>query len=177
MILALSMGDESNPEQGELTDLGTGRGLIAQLQGLIATLHALIGDLRASLEAKEAENAELRRALVGPKSERQRREPSSRAPARALTEAEKAKRHEKTQAKRAANRAKRKKDLESVQVEHAAPEQCPACAGPGPFTPLSPELSQEIEYVEERLQRLVHVLGRSRNTKHAPEGITAARAL
>jgi hypothetical protein len=132
---------------------------------LLVTLHARVGDLRTALAelrtalaAKEAENAELRRALLGPRSERQPRRQASGPKQPPLSEAEKAKRQVAAQEKRAANRTKRKEKLESVRVPHSAPEVCPKCSGTGPFTPLGPELAQEIAYVEERLLRIIHAL-------------------
>ena len=80
----------------EPTDLKSARGLIAQLQTLIATLTALITEHRESLATKDAENAELRRAILGPKSERtpKHRTSGGKKKKKNETEEEKAKRLE-----------------------------------------------------------------------------------
>ncbi len=156
------MGDEpsSSEKQTVPTDMESAHGVIARLEALIATLHALIKELRESLTAKDEEVKELRRALYGPKSERQPRSKSAKRKKRPLTDEEKAKRREATRRKRAAIRNKRAEELAEQQVAHEAPSVCPKCSGEGPFTPLSPEISHEIEYMEEHLRRLVHVLGK-----------------
>ena len=41
-------------------------------------------------------------------------------------------------------------------MEHQAPGRCPTCQAEGPFTELPPDISDEIEYLTERLIRLRH---------------------
>ena len=133
--------------------------LVTELRALIATLQALVGDLREQLARKEEENAELKRALLGPKSERQRRKGASRAKP-ALSDEEKARRRVAAEKKRAAERDKRKRELELEPREHQAPSSCPNCEGEGPFIELPPDICHEIEFVTEHLVRLQHRLGK-----------------
>jgi len=151
------MGDEKPTTPDKADNEASLRALVAQLQALIGTLNGVVSDLREQLARKEEENAELKQALLGPKSERQRRKPSSRTNT-PLSDEEKAKRHAAAQAKRAAERDKRKKELEVQSVEHPAPKACPSCQGEGPFVALPPDVSDEIERVTERLVRLQHRL-------------------
>ena len=144
----------------EPTDLKSARGLIAQLQTLIATLTALITELRESLATKDAEIAELRRAILGPKSERtpKHRTSGGKRKKKDETEEEKAKRLEAARLKRKKNREEREAKMAEERVEHPAPTTCPKCGGTGPFTVLSPDITGEIEFLNQRLLRLVHVL-------------------
>jgi transposase len=125
---------------------------------LIATLHALIEELRSSLAAKDAEIAELRRALLGPRSERQKPASGRTSQRPQLSDDEKQARREAAKTKREDNRGRREEAIDAYTVDHPAAGACPRCGQAGPFTELSPELSSEIEYVEERLVRLLHVL-------------------
>ena len=145
--------DPTSVEESEVTDLKSARGLIAQLQALLATLTALITELRA-------ENAELRRAILGPKSERTPKHRTSGGKKRKKdeTEEEKAKRLEAARLKRKENREEREAKMPEERVEHPAPTTCPRCEGTGPFTSLPADVSSEIEHLTERLKRLVHVM-------------------
>jgi len=147
-------------EPESIDDVGAFRDMLRQLQALVVTLNALVIELRASLTTKDAEIAELKKALLGPKSER------LPAIARELaqegeqdTEAKKAKdkaRRSSARRKGTKNRARRAAMLEEKPVVHEAPDVCPACSGTGPFVTLSPDLSVEIEYLGERLLKLLH---------------------
>jgi transposase len=139
----------------EVEDLPSARGLIATLQALITTLHGLIQELRQALAAKETENADLRRALLGPKSERavrRRREP---APSE-ISEEERARRRRAAEDKRKSNREARKAQLANEEVDHSAPATCPKCHASGPFTSLTAQTSHEIDYLSERLSLILH---------------------
>lgn len=156
--------EEPTPtSDSEAADVASLQALVAQLQALIATLNGVLGELqeangslREQLARKDEEVAELKRALLGPKSERRKRQPSRKKPR--LSEEERARRRAKAEASRAAKRDKRKQELEVQPVEHAAPEACPECQGEGPFVALPPDVSEEIEHVTERLVRLQHRL-------------------
>ena len=145
--------DPTSVEESEVTDLKSARGLIAQLQALLATLTALITELRA-------ENAELRRAILGPKSERTPKHRTSGGKKRKKdeTEEEKAKRLEAARLKRKENREEREAKMPEERVEHPAPTTCPRCEGTGPFTSLPADVSSEIEHLTERLRALVRVM-------------------
>ena len=147
-------------DPSDVTDLKSARGLLAQLQVLISTLTALITQLRESMAAKDAELAELKRMLFGPKSERASRYRVSdgKRKGKSLTPEEKEKRSAAAQRKRKKNREERAAKLEEEQVEHSAPTTCPSCQSSGPFTELSPDVSSEIEYITERLVHLKHSL-------------------
>jgi transposase len=162
------MSDEKPTSPSEPADATGLRALVSQLQGLIVTLNGLVGDLREQLSRKDEqlarkdeELAELKRALLGPKSERRKRKPSSRKKP-PLSDEEKARRRAAAEAKRAAERDKRKQELEVEPVVHEAPGLCPACEGAGPFVTLPPDVSEEIEYLTERLVRLQHRLGKKK---------------
>ena len=62
------------------------------------------------------------------------------------------------QQKRKKNREERAAKLAEERVEHPAPTTCPNCQSAGPFTALSPDISNEIEYITEHLIHLTHVL-------------------
>jgi transposase len=140
-----------------IDDVSSFREMMRQLQALVMTLNALIVELRAQLTAKENENAELRRALLGPKSERKPKKTKTSASKgkKPPTEEEKARRRRGRQ-KSKQNRDERNGKLDEQPVEHPAPETCPKCNGTGPFVPLSPDISVEIEYLGERLLKLLH---------------------
>ena len=150
----------SDIEESEVSDLKSARGLIAQLHALIATLNNLLTELRDSLAAKEAENAELRRLVFGQKSERaaKYRTSSGQNKTSSETPEQKEKRRRAAQRKRKKNRDDRAAKLPEERVEHSAPTICPSCQSSGPFTALSPDVSSELEYLSERLTRLVHVM-------------------
>ncbi len=131
--------------------------LVHELRGLITTLQALVGDLRQQLSRKDEEIAELKQALLGPKSERRRPAGTSRKKP-PLSDEEKAQRHKATEDKRAAERDKRKRDLDVQTTEHPAAATCPTCDKPGPFVELPPDVTEEIDYLTERLVRLQHRL-------------------
>ncbi|GAB4293080.1 MAG: IS66-like element ISSfl3 family transposase [Coriobacteriia bacterium] len=151
------MSDEKPTTPSETADEGGLRALVAELRALIATLNALVRELREQLARKDEEIAELKRALLGPKSERRKRKPSSRTKP-PLSDEEKARRRAAAEVKRAAERDKRKQELEVQPIEHAAPDVCPTCQGEGPFVALPPDVSEEIEHLTERLVRLQHRL-------------------
>jgi len=158
-----------------IDDIASFRVLIRQLQALVITLNTLVMELRdnltqkdAQLKAKDeelelhaAEIAELRKALLGPKSERMPsvdRELTKGSPLESDAEkkaADKARR-QKARRKSKRNRELRNANLDEKPVEHSAPEVCPSCKGMGPFTSLSPDISVEIEYIGERLLKLLH---------------------
>lgn len=115
---------------------------------------AELAQRRAELDASRAENEELKRALLGQRSERQKR--SERAPRPPLDPKEAAQRQADGQKKRAANRQK-KKELPTEQVEHPAPAICPGCDREGPYRDLPPDVSYEYERVPEHLVRRRHV--------------------
>lgn len=157
------MSDASPPKSPpEPTDPAGLSALVVELRALIATLQAVISDLRSSLARKDEEIAELKRALLGPKSERQRRAPSPRRPP--LSDEEKATRRAAAKARRDAKREERKQQLETRPVDHAAPDICPSCDGEGPFVELPPDVSDEIEHLTERLVRLQHRLEKKKCT-------------
>lgn len=114
------------------------RSLLVMFKTLILELMALLEDLRATLAAREAENAELKKALFGPKSERQKRTSARVKPDVSPEEADA--RHAAAQEKRSANR-EAKKELPTEDVPHPAPTTCPSCQGTGPFAALPPEVS------------------------------------
>lgn len=151
------MSDEEPTTRPEAADAAGLRALVEEFRALIATLNGVVSDLREQLARKDEELAELKQALLGPKSERRRRPPSSTTKP-PLSEEEKAKRQMAAEARRAAERDKRKQELEVQRVEHAAPQACPVCQGVGPFVGLPPDVSEEIERVTERLVRLQHRL-------------------
>ena len=138
--------------------------MVKKLSGLIATLQALVAELRQSNARKDEEIAELKRAILGPKSERQRRGSSARRDKKPLTEEEQAKRRKAAEKKRAAERAKRREELETRTVAHPAPNICPSCEAADGFVDLPPDVSEEIERVTERLVRLQHRLGKKKCT-------------
>ncbi len=159
-------------EPDSIDDVASFRALIHQLQALVVTLNTLIMDLRASLTEKDAEIAELKKALLGPKSERMPRverqlakddEPETEAEKKAADK----ERRRKARKKSTENRRLRAAKLDEKPVEHAAPDACPVCDGTGPdacpvcdgtgpFVTLAPDISVEIEYLGERLLRLLH---------------------
>ncbi len=142
-----------------IDDVSSFREMMRQLQSLVMTLNALVVELRASLAEKDAENAELRRALLGPKSERKPKKPktSTTKTKKPSTEAEKKRRRE-ARLKGKKNRDERNEKLDEQPVEHPAPDTCPVCNGTGPFTDLPPEITSEIEYLGERLIKLLHMI-------------------
>ena len=152
--------DQTSFDPNEITDLKSARGLLAQLQMLITTLTGLVAELRESLVAKDAELAELKRMLFGQKSERASRYRSSegKSKGKPLTPEEEKERRVATQQKRKKNREERAAKLAEERVEHPAPTTCPNCQSAGPFTALSPDISNEIEYITEHLIHLTHVL-------------------
>lgn len=138
-----------------INDVSSFRALVHQLKSLVVTLNALVADLRASLAAKDEEIAELRRALLGPKSERKPRKvnpPKGKTPS---SEEQKARRRQGRR-KSKQNRDERADKLDEHPIDHFAPELCPKCQGPGPFIELGPDISVEIEYLGERLLKLLH---------------------
>jgi transposase len=139
------------------------RGLVRQLQVLIATLQALIAQLRSdvakrdeALAEKNVEIDELKTALLGPKSERGPRNDIDPKPP--VSEAAKKAKRSRARGKAKANRKARNEQLDTERVVHSADDTCPGCGGDGPFVPLRPEVSTEIEYLSERLTRLLHVI-------------------
>ena len=138
-----------------IDDISSFRAMMHQLQALVITLNALVADLRASLAQKDAEIAELRRALFGQKSERKARASAAKSKT-PLTAQEKTKRRSAAQRKGKQNRQERNKKLKEEPVSHPAPEQCPMCLGTGPFVELNPDICVEIEYLGERLLKLLH---------------------
>ena len=147
-------------DPNEITDLKSARGLLAQLQTLITALTGLITELRESLAAKDAENAELRRLVFGQKSERASgyRTSTGKRKGSPLTPDEEEERRVAAQRKRKKNREERAAKLEEERVLHPAPTTCPACKSTGPFTELPSDISSEIEYITERLMHLTHVM-------------------
>ena len=147
-------------DPGDITDLKSARGLLAQLQVLLTTLTGLVTELRESLSTKDAELAELKRMLFGQKSERvsKYRTSNGKGNGKTLTPEEKEKRRVAAQLRRKKNREERAAKLAEEQVKHSAPTICPNCQSSGPFTALSPDISSEIEYITERLINLNHSL-------------------
>lgn len=140
-----------------IDDVASFRALVHQLKALVVTLNALVAALRASLAEKDAEIAELRRALLGPKSERKPTKSSTSIPKgkKPPTDEQKARRRRgRRQSKQ--NRDERNGKLDEQPVDHIAPDICPGCGGTGPFVVLSPDISVEIEYLGERLLKLLH---------------------
>ena len=148
--------DELNAiDPDSIDDVSSFRALVHQLKALVMTLNALVADLRASLAEKDDEIAELRRALLGPKSERR---PKKDKPSRAKkppTEEQKARRR-RARRKSKENRDDRSDKLAEHPIDHTAPDLCPNCQGAGPFVDLGPDISVEIEYLGERLLKLLH---------------------
>jgi len=157
------MGDEDRSDPASPTDVAGLSALVVELRALIATLQVVVMDLRTTLARKDEEIAELKRALLGPKSERRRR-PSSPPKRPPLSDEEKARRRAAAQAKRDEKRQERNKQLEVRPVEHDAPGVCPSCQGEGPFVELPADISDEIEYVTERLIRLRHRMEKKKCT-------------
>jgi len=162
-----------------IDDMASFRALFRQFQMLVVTLHSLIAELRERLAEKdrtiaayEAKNAEhkaknvehedkiagLEKAILGPSSERTAKTQQTGPKKPPLTDAEKLAKRKKARKRAKRNRDERAAKLEDKDVEHAAPQNCPACESSGPFTALAPEISVEIEYLGERLQRLLHRL-------------------
>lgn len=140
-----------------IDDVSSFRALVHQLKSLVMTLNALVVDLRASLAEKDDEIAELRRALLGPKSERKpKKEKTSTKKAKKPLTAEQKARRRQGRRKSKQNRDERNGKLDEQTVDHAAAEICPKCKGSGPFVDLSPDISVEIEYLGERLLKLLH---------------------
>lgn len=159
MILGSSVSDDElkTLDPDSINDVASFRAMMRQLQSLVATLNALVVELRASLAEKDTEIAELRRALLGPKSERKPKKKTGTAPRpkKPPTDEQKARR------RRARRRSKENRDdrngkLDEQPIDHPAPEVCPECGGTGPFVDLSPDISVEIEYLGERLLKLLH---------------------
>lgn len=135
-------------------DSPAARSVLLMLKALILELYALLADLRATLASQQAENAELKRALFGPKSERKRSTPARTKPTVSPEEA--AARQAEGKKKRTANR-QAKAELPTSDVTHPSPTVCPSCRGTGPFEALPPEVSYQIEVVPARLERTRHI--------------------
>ena len=129
---------------------------ISALRDLVIQLQALIIDLHAKLALKEEENAALRKALFGQKSERKPltrvRDPKGKSP----TAAQKKAKRKEARLKGKKRRHERNEQLEQKSVVHEAASDCPMCLSSGPFQGLSPDISVEVEYLGERLQKLLH---------------------
>ena len=139
------------------------RGLVRQLLTLIGTLQALIAELRSDaakrdekLAEKDAEISELKTALLGPKTERGSR--SDREPKPPVPEAVKKAKRKRARGKAKTTRKARNEQLDTERVLHPADDSCPCCGSGGPFISMRPEVSTEIEYLSERLTRLLHVI-------------------
>ena len=130
------------------------RSLLVMLKALVLELMGLLAQLRDELQAREAENAELKAMVFGQRSERQRR--SQRRPRRPLEPEETAARQQEGERKRRENRGA-KKELPTEAVDHPVPATCPSCGEPGPFSELPPEVSYQVELVPAHLVRHRHV--------------------
>ena len=144
------------------------RSVLVMLKSMLLQLMALIDELRADaasrkaeletrqaeLDAIRAEKDELKRALLGQRSERKKN--SERAPRPPVDPAEAARRQREGQKKRAANRGK-KKNLPTEDVQHPAPTTCPGCNKCDAVSTLPPEVSYEYERIPEKLVRRRHV--------------------
>jgi transposase len=130
------------------------RALLTLLKSLLLAMMAMLDELRATLAARDAELAELRTALFGQRSERRRAGSTPSKPALSPEELEA--RRAAAQAKRDAKRAA-KAELPTEDADHPAPPTCPACSGAGPFSPLPPEVSYQLELVPARLKRIRHI--------------------
>ena len=128
--------------------------LLAQNAALLEQNAALLEQVRVlteRLDQIERDNAELRLRVTGRTTERR----SSRRKKNPRSEND-----SEAQRRRREAREKRKSKLDSEEVHHPVdPEtkaSCPAC-GDGPMGGLSPESSDEYEWVPGRLVRLHHV--------------------
>lgn len=159
----MSKSKSKQPAQPRLDDPAGYDAVLQELRTLNATLVKLVETLQTQLRRKDEEIAELKRAILGPKSERRKTAAAPRSKPE-LSAAEKAKRDQATRRKRAAARRERKRKLEIRPVEHPAPEGCPSCDAIGPHTALPADISHEIEYVTERLVRLQHRMEKKKCT-------------
>ncbi len=130
------------------------RSLLVMFKALILDLMALLEDLRATLVARETRIADLEQTLYGQKSERKKR--TSALPKLDLSPEAADARHAAGQKKRQAHR-KAKAELPTEDVPHPAPTTCLKCQSTGPFSPLPPEVSYQVEHVPARLIRRRHV--------------------
>jgi len=158
------MSDEElkSLDPDSIDDVSSFREMMRQLQTLVMKLNALVVELRSSLAEKDAhlaekdnEIAELRRALLGPKSERKQKKASKPKSKKSESPKDKERRRQ-ARRKSKKNRDERNDQLDEQPVEHSAADVCPKCGGTGPFVELSPEVSVEIEYLGERLLKLLH---------------------
>lgn len=154
----MSKEDLEKLDVDAVDQLPQARSMLSMLKALILQLMGLIDDLRASLASKDTRIAELERAILGPKSERTPRRLRTVEPADPA--AQKARQAE-GQRKRKAHRAE-KQALETVEVAHLLPTNCPGCQGVGPFEVLPPEVTHCVEYVPSHFVRERHVQHKAR---------------
>jgi transposase len=123
----------------------------AALRAENASLREQVRVLTERLDVVERENADLKRRITGRTSERT---------GRRTTKDPRPKNDAEAQRKRRENREKRKSTCATEDVHHPVDPEvkgcCPACKA-GPMRPLSPETSDEFEWVPGRLVRLRHV--------------------
>lgn len=130
------------------------RSMLVMFKALILQLMDLLDQLRVTLAAQEAENAELKKALFGPKSER-KKTPAERTKPTVSQEEAKA-RQADGKKKRAANREARQ-ELPAEDEAHPTPTTCPTCQSSGPFEALPPVVSYQTEVVQAHLRRIRHI--------------------
>lgn len=163
--------DIENIDIDEVAESPATRSLLLMMKTMLLQLLNLVDELRAALaaqrtqaadfttrqaelDASRAENEELKRALLGQRSERQKA--SERAPKPPVDPQEAEARQKEGQAKRRTNR-RQKKALPAEDIEHPAPAICPGCSGTGPFSDLPAVVSFEYERVPEKLIKRRHV--------------------
>jgi transposase len=131
---------------------------VAQLEAAEAEnveLREQVRVLTERLDGVERENAELKKRVTGRTTERTGRRGKENP--RQKNDAE-------AQRKRREAREKRKSTLESEEVPHPVDPEAKACCpkcGQGPMGELSPECSDEFEWIPGRLVRLRHVRERA----------------
>jgi transposase len=147
------------------------RALLVVFRSILLDLMTLVAQLRATLDEHNRRHAEqserlaakmhelelLRKSLYGPKSERRR--PAAR-PKPELSAEELAAKRAATTKKRGDSRAERRQ-VETEDVVHAAPDTCPECPDGGRLCALKPEVSRIFEYVPARVVVYQHVIHRA----------------
>lgn len=154
------------PDFSHVTD-PVAKALLEQMQSMVVMLHQMIKQQSDAIEQQTsmlkqvlAENAELKRALFGRKSERMPpmdREVNKRRKGKG-TKGD-AEQHQKAAQKKRKRNAKAKKKLPTEKVEHDVDDDhaCPLCGGKKLRDLGEGELSYEYEYIPPQFIRREHV--------------------
>lgn len=148
------------PDLEEIKDLGTAKLLLKYISQAADQQARTNQQLLETIEALRHEISELKRALFGQKSERvpDLKRDLNASQKKKETPEERAKRLERSKEKREKTRQSRRDETPTEIVEHAIVEtECAQCGGSlEAADDLSPEVSEEYEYVPARVIRREH---------------------